>query len=45
LAGRPFVRMLLVVDNILYEVLPFLEEMGTSSGEILWCSYPDDVEG
>jgi len=32
-------------ETLLYEVLPFLEEMGTSSGEILWCSYPDDVEG
>ncbi len=74
LAGRPFVRMPFVVDDIqrplykkdgeapitwflglgsvrdqrdilLYEVLPFLREMGADSGEILWCPCPDDVEG
>ena len=73
LAGRPFIRMPFVVDNIqrplykkdgeepvtwllgywnvrdqrdqlLYEVLTFLEEMDTSSREILWCPCPDDVE-
>ena len=31
-------------DPLLYEVLPFLEEMDTSSREILWCPCPDDVK-
>ncbi len=32
-------------DILLYEILPFLMEMNSAGGEILWCPCPDDVEG
>ncbi len=32
--------------NVLfYEILPFLMEMNSQGGEILWCPCPDNVEG